>query len=407
MVDSYIKGQMNMGKILFDFASYQHNWQFNGGAEYGNVVLKRLLSMENKGNGLVFFENMTIDEGEIKDVINSGWKVHPIRYFREILSIVKKEGYETIYSPLPYVTEWEYIGKRCSAKFIGTFHDVRNIETEYYRLSEESWFKENKVNDCDFIYGRGSESENIEIGNYKKTLMAFESKKIIAVSEYSKNALLYYFPSISLDEIETLYSPNKRSNGTLPDEEEKLFFKSMGVDKNNYGLLLGGSIYYKNALRGVLAFDSLFDTKREYIPDSYKVIVVGVNDPGIYMGRLRHIDRFVFLKRIETEKLESLYKNAHMLLYPSLSEGFGYPPIEAMKYGTICACSAGTSISEICGNMVVYFNPFLINEIAVAILKCFSNSIRSDLKQKIEIGLPLVNKRQEKDLDRLIEIITE
>jgi hypothetical protein len=96
-----------------------------------------------------------------------------------------------------------------------------------------------------------------------------------------------------------------------------------------------------------------------------------------------------------------------MLLYPSLNEGFGYPPIEAMKYGTICACSAGTSISEICGNMVVYFNPFLINEIAVAILKCFSNSFRSDLKQKIEIGLPLVNKRQEKDLDRLIEIITE
>ncbi len=396
-----------MGKILFDFVSYQHNWRYDGGAEYGNVVLDRLLSLKNKDNGLVFFENMPIDERFIKYVINSGWKVYPIRYFREILPIVKREGYDTIYSPMPYKTEWEYIGKRCNARFVGTFHGVRAVETEFYRLAEESWFKGNKVTDCDFIYDCGVEVENIEIGNYRKILMAFESKKIITVSEYTKNALLYYFPTLSPDEIEVLYSPNKKNDGTLPDEEEKLFIKSLGADKNNYGLLLGGSIYYKNALRGALAFDRLFDTKREYIPDSYKVIIVGVNDPGIYMGRLRHTERFVFLKRIETEKLESLYKNAHMLLYPSLNEGFGYPPIEAMKYGTICACSAGTSISEICGNMVVYFNPFLINEIAVAILKCFSNSFRSDLKQKIEIGLPLVNKRQEKDLDRLIEIITE
>lgn len=52
------------------------------------------------------------------------------------------------------------------------------------------------------------------------------------------------------------------------------------------------------------------------------------------MSKIKNKSHFVLLEYVDNNVLESLYKGAYALIYPTLNEGFGYPPLEAMKYGT-------------------------------------------------------------------------
>ena len=86
---------------------------------------------------------------------------------------------------------------------------------------------------------------------------------------------------------------------------------------------------------------------------------------------MKHVEKkenFICLDYLERDELEILYKNAFVFLYPTLNEGFGYPPIEAMKYGTLVLTSAVTSINEVCSDSVIYFNPYDVTEIKNRIL---------------------------------------
>jgi len=63
------------------------------------------------------------------------------------------------------------------------------------------------------------------------------------------------------------------------------------------------------------------------------------------------------LDYIERSELLYLHKNAYAFIYPSLSEGFGHPPMESMRYGVLVAASGTSAIPEICQNAAIYFDP--------------------------------------------------
>ena len=65
--------------------------------------------------------------------------------------------------------------------------------------------------------------------------------------------------------------------------------------------------------------------------------------------------------------LMQLYRHAAALVYPSLYEGFGTPPLEAMAHNCPVVCSTGGSISEVVGNAGEFFDPYDIAAIAQAI----------------------------------------
>jgi glycosyltransferase involved in cell wall biosynthesis len=58
-----------------------------------------------------------------------------------------------------------------------------------------------------------------------------------------------------------------------------------------------------------------------------------------------------------------LYENAVAFIFPSLYEGFGLPPLEAMRCGCPVICSNSASIPEICGDAALYFDPTNLSEI--------------------------------------------
>jgi glycosyltransferase involved in cell wall biosynthesis len=109
---------------------------------------------------------------------------------------------------------------------------------------------------------------------------------------------------------------------------------------------------------------------------------------------------------VDELELELLYQNAYSFLYPTLNEGFGYPPLESMKYGTPVLCSAITSITELCGDAVLYFNPFSVDEIKNRILLVlFEEGI---WEQYSLLGIErshLIASKQDRMLDALCRLI--
>jgi glycosyltransferase involved in cell wall biosynthesis len=72
--------------------------------------------------------------------------------------------------------------------------------------------------------------------------------------------------------------------------------------------------------------------------------------------------------RVSREELAELYRTASAVVFPSLYEGFGQPPLEAMASGTPVAVSRAGSLPEVCGDAALYFEPTSVDEIAEAIL---------------------------------------
>ena len=92
------------------------------------------------------------------------------------------------------------------------------------------------------------------------------------------------------------------------------------------------------------------------------------------------------------------------MIYPSLFEGFGYPPLEAMKYGKPVLSSNVCSMPEILGDAPIYFSPFYESAIFNALLELkdsnYSNYSNKSYKRYCE-----VHEIQERDLRDLVNMI--
>ena len=74
-----------------------------------------------------------------------------------------------------------------------------------------------------------------------------------------------------------------------------------------------------------------------------------------------------------------------LIVFPSIYEGFGFPPLEAGMHGSISAVSAVSSMPEVCGDAVLYFDPFKIDSIGDVLIKALSDeSIKSSLSGKMK-----------------------
>jgi glycosyltransferase involved in cell wall biosynthesis len=86
--------------------------------------------------------------------------------------------------------------------------------------------------------------------------------------------------------------------------------------------------------------------------------------------------------RVPREELASLYRRASALVFPSLYEGFGQPPLEAMASGCPVACSTAGSLPEVCGDAARYFDPTSVDELVEAV-----STVLESPKRLVERGL--------------------
>jgi glycosyltransferase involved in cell wall biosynthesis len=83
---------------------------------------------------------------------------------------------------------------------------------------------------------------------------------------------------------------------------------------------------------------------------------------------------------VSPTELASLYRRAACLVYPSLYEGFGMPPLEAMASGCPVAAADVGAIPEVCGDAAVLFDPTDVDAIAAGILE--ADERREELSER-------------------------
>ena len=79
--------------------------------------------------------------------------------------------------------------------------------------------------------------------------------------------------------------------------------------------------------------------------------------------------------RVGWDELPLLYRRAGALVFPSLYEGFGLPPLEAMASGCPVACSTAGSLPEVCEDAVVYFDPTSVDEMVAAVERALEGDL--------------------------------
>ncbi|HKK22024.1 MAG TPA: glycosyltransferase family 1 protein [candidate division Zixibacteria bacterium] len=100
-----------------------------------------------------------------------------------------------------------------------------------------------------------------------------------------------------------------------------------------------------------------------------RLVVVGADNSAVFnlsgLGAiLKSHENVVLAGSVDDHRLRRLYANAELFVYPSLYEGFGLPPLEAMAAGCPCLVSRAASLPEVCADAVEYCDPTDIDDIA-------------------------------------------
>jgi glycosyltransferase involved in cell wall biosynthesis len=197
---------------------------------------------------------------------------------------------------------------------------------------------------------------------------------IICVSENTRKDLLDIF-NIDSNKVSTIYSGYALSNIDSVNLTAKI--------TTPYILYVGDRrAEYKNFEKLLKAYGS-----RSFIKNNFNLVCFGgtpilsseidiMREFGINENKLLHISG-------NDTILANLYSNASVFVYPSLYEGFGIPPLEAMSFNCPVVCSNVSSIPEVVADAGQYFDPNDIDSIADAIeTVVFSEKISQELVMK-------------------------
>ena len=214
-----------------------------------------------------------------------------------------------------------------------------------------------------------------------------KADRIITVSENSKKDIMKLL-SIPEEKIEVIYSSADARFGPVRDRQA--IAKIMGRYSVNqkFVLYVGGFAEHKNIERLVRTFYE-FSLSSD---DKWQFVLAGklpdekiedaddwtINEPvrktKSLITKLGLDAKVIFTGFVPEEDLPALYSAASVFVFPSLYEGFGLPPLEAMACGTPVVASNTSSLPEVIGDAGVLVNPFSIDEIVGA--------MRSVLKSK-------------------------
>ncbi len=165
----------------------------------------------------------------------------------------------------------------------------------------------------------------------------------------------------------------------MPYKRPRVDLLKFGINKP-YLLYVGNAYPHKNLERLIIAFGKLIT---EYLLD-YQLVIAGRKDHfherlEQEVAEVRLDDRVVFTNYVSDAELAGLYKKASLYVFPSLSEGFGLPALEAMSYGVPVASSDATCLPEVAGEAAEYFNGLDVGQMAKVMAALLANKDRQEL----------------------------
>lgn len=376
-------------KILYDLVATQpsSNAKVHGGGNYGIIVFFELLRNNCEIECLI--DSRKYLRPDISKAIgDNNLPVHDVAS-TSIEDVLKKGNFDVFYSALVF----SHIRVPDNTRFVGTIHGLREIEMPHdremlkYRMSRYQRIRSL------ITYTLGRKWKNVLLKRTRKILLnpKFE---YVTVSEHTKYSIVSYFHEISPDNILVCYSPSTVSMDDDVDPYSKI----------KYIMLVSGNRPEKNALRAVKALDEIF-AEFPALKAEYRVVIAGCK-PDSFHYKIKNIENFEMPGYVDDKTLVSMYKGATIFAYPSLNEGFGYPPLEAMRFGVPVVASPITSIAEVCGDAALYFNPFDYKEIKGRLLRMMlDENVRTEYSKRSLLRFEIIKEKQQKDLQKLVSFI--
>lgn len=202
------------------------------------------------------------------------------------------------------------------------------------------------------------------------------SRAVIVISESTRRDLLHFYRGVPPEKVHAVLSgydarwfPPEVDDGAVADEP--------------YALYVGNVMPHKNLLRLV---DAFAEATRG---SPGRLVIRGWGKPKnvrTVQARIAALDlwpRVDWQPYATIRELSRLYQRAHMLLLPSLHEGFGLTALEAMACGTPVVTSSTSSLPEVVGDAALFVDPYQTATIADAIARLFSDDrLSKDLRQR-------------------------
>jgi glycosyltransferase involved in cell wall biosynthesis len=280
----------------------------------------------------------------------------------EFRAIVKRLGCDLVHIPHLF-----WIPRGLSCPYVLTVHDL-----------------------LEHMYGsRNASSMRRSMHFYMTRRVLRRAARVIAVSQFTKNEIEKLL-GIPDNRIEVVYNAidERFLHGHASDADREMIAQRYLV---NYPFILyAGAIRpHKNVVRIIEAFSALKSEleKEQQFPD-LKLIIIG-DDLSSHPRVRRTVVRsgvqndVRFLGFVPIEVLRIFYDVAKVFVFPSLYEGFGLPPLEAMAHGTPVVTSNTSSLPEVAGNAALLVNPENVFEIRRALQRVLLDPVlRAQMKQR-------------------------
>jgi glycosyltransferase involved in cell wall biosynthesis len=203
---------------------------------------------------------------------------------------------------------------------------------------------------------------------------------VLTLSEHSRRKIVQYLgiPADRVIAIPMAVDFNRFGTEPAPSEEDRI--AALGLSERF--LFYPASLWpHKNHDRLLTAFARLED------PDLQLVLTGATFDrlEGLTAraAELGVADRIRHLGYLSEAELPALYRRATALVFPSLYEGFGTPPLEAMACGCPVASSYATALAEVCGDAAVELEPGSIDQMSDALHRITSDDrLRRELRER-------------------------
>lgn len=380
--------------ILIDFIPFQHNGGVGGTASFAKAVYDELLTHKPEDINVFGACDKRLAPGRQYDHELYA-KEHDIKLLdisrQPLGDLTTSNSIDVFFIAVgQFYSNYDLNGITC--KTIMFIHDIFDIERcdnkidlclhDSYKESIVTWAKR-IVNVVSGRYRR------IARRRYDAIVPLYSSQNTVSytVSDYSANALRYYFPEIK-KEVRVCYAPSHIVTDEKTISNDRL--RKAIEEGKKYVFMVAANRIYKNAENVMKAFRQLWKEGCDVTLITLKY--------GKSIHK-KHID----IDFLSDSDMTKAYKHAQALVFPSLFEGFGYPPIEALAQGTPTIASNVTSIPEILGEAGIYFSPFYPADIFRAIKGVLTGKFVD--KDKMALRLEEIRSRQKADLNDLINDI--
>jgi glycosyltransferase involved in cell wall biosynthesis len=334
--------------------------KFTGIAKYTYEISKRILQLDHDFDSTFYygyfskklyfpdFPNISSEEIFAKKLKNIFAKIY---FFKKIA----REG---------ILFTSKFLNKKCDVYWEPNIVPIRHIKSRHLITT---------VHDFSFyVYPDWHPKETMEY--FKKHFWEniSKSESIITASQCTKNEIcefLHYDPS----RVSVIHHGVDYSNFKLYDKDMMQTFFDLYKLPEKFILFVGSIEPRKNLKNALLAYNSLPDAFKK----EHKFLLAGFsgwNNAEVMDIICREKGNIIYLGYLSDRELAYLYNLASVFIYPSLYEGFGLPPLEAMACGAPVIVSRVSSMPEICGEAAYYVDPLDVTDIAEGIYTMTTNN---------------------------------